>query len=288
MRWLRGSLSLTLAGYSLKKNPRSTTANLHGSIQLSEPSMTSKRHATRIEQSNRRHYIARITRVVNNASRSQIVGVVLGFVFLALGLSNSNANNPQPTIDSNSISSISIEKSREADESTKNPRKVFSIDLTQEKQKADRTAIAQATEDHSGQQTPTRPAKPTSPAMSFNATEKTSAAEATLNVNSLTATATDGEVIGPPSPFREVSHRIKSGENLSEVFASVGLSQRDVYEITSSGEQGKALTRMFPGETLTFSFRDDQLHSIVRQKNPLESVHFTLSGDSYSLSLIHI
>lgn len=86
---------------------------------------------------------------------------------------------------------------------------------------------------------------------------------------------------------RKVKRTIKSGDNLSEVFSSVGLSQRDVYDITSSGKQGKALTKMFPGESLTFIFNHDKtLNKIIRDKSALEAIHFSAKNGHYK-SQIH-
>ena len=77
---------------------------------------------------------------------------------------------------------------------------------------------------------------------------------------------------------------IKSGDNLSTVFQSVGLGAQTVYRITQSGDEGKALTRMFPGETLAFVFNgDDALQKIVRQKSALESITFTPNEKSFSV-----
>jgi murein DD-endopeptidase MepM/ murein hydrolase activator NlpD len=98
---------------------------------------------------------------------------------------------------------------------------------------------------------------------------------ASFSAVSMQPVANHNGFIGPLPKTRAISRTIKSGDNLSELFSSVGLSQRDVYDITRNDAQGKALTRMFPGETLTFIFdHSDALHEIVRQKSALESVHF--------------
>ncbi len=112
------------------------------------------------------------------------------------------------------------------------------------------------------------------------------------------ATEQDGEFLGEAShsvssaidtsritaaPVEIIKERtIRSGDNLSTVFKSVGLSASEVYRITQSGEEGKALTRMYPGETLAFVFNeDDALQQIVREKSALESITFTPREDGY-------
>ena len=83
-------------------------------------------------------------------------------------------------------------------------------------------------------------------------------------------------VLPEPKPAnKRVTETIKRGDNLSMVFARVGLSGKDVYQVVQSGSEGKALTRMFPGEALEFVLDgDNRLQKIIRIKSPLESVYF--------------
>jgi len=74
---------------------------------------------------------------------------------------------------------------------------------------------------------------------------------------------------------KHIHQTLKKGDNLSMVFDRVGLNARDVYQVVQAGDEGKALTRMFPGEQLEFVLgEDDQLEKVIRIKSPLESIHF--------------
>lgn len=86
-----------------------------------------------------------------------------------------------------------------------------------------------------------------------------------------------------PEPEKEhklITETVKRGDNLSNVFSRVGLSGRDVYQVVQSGKEGKALTRMFPGEELEFVLDgNNELQKIIRVKSPLESVYFVRQQD---------
>lgn len=88
-------------------------------------------------------------------------------------------------------------------------------------------------------------------------------------------------VLPEPAPlYRHIQQTIKKGDNLSMVFSRVGLNGKDVYQVVESGTEGKALTRMFPGEELEFVLdSQDRLQKIIRIKSALESVYFVRQAD---------
>lgn len=90
-----------------------------------------------------------------------------------------------------------------------------------------------------------------------------------------------------PQKVRNIVRMIKPGDTLSEVFDSVGLSANDVFTITNSGDEGKALVKMFPGESLAFEFaQGDTLVRVSRDKSPLETIHFTPSQSGFDVERI--
>ena len=90
-----------------------------------------------------------------------------------------------------------------------------------------------------------------------------------------------------PQKVRNIVRMIKPGDTLSEVFDSVGLSANDVFTITNSGDEGKALVKMFPGESLAFEFaQGDTLVRVSRDKSPLETIHFTPSQSGFDIERI--
>jgi len=76
--------------------------------------------------------------------------------------------------------------------------------------------------------------------------------------------------IAKPTQWQSVT--VKSGDNLSTLFARVGLNAQDVYRIASVTKKSKVLKTLFPGEQLDFVINADQLEKVRYIKNPLERV----------------
>lgn len=73
---------------------------------------------------------------------------------------------------------------------------------------------------------------------------------------------------------------VKSGDNLSLLFQRAGLSDRDVYEFTSSGDDAKALRRLFPGHQLAFQIDGDgKLQQLRHIESKLKSKHYIRNGE---------
>jgi murein DD-endopeptidase MepM/ murein hydrolase activator NlpD len=105
--------------------------------------------------------------------------------------------------------------------------------------------------------------------------------QSTASAAKLTAVAELHTVLPEPAPlYQHIQQTIKKGDNLSMVFSRVGLNGKDVYQVVESGKEGKALTRMFPGEELEFVLdKQNRLQKIIRIKSPLESVYFVRQDD---------
>ena len=98
--------------------------------------------------------------------------------------------------------------------------------------------------------------------------------QASINSNANNSNETLAEAVA--AEYQRFIQPIKPGDNLSMVFDRVGLSAREVLNVVNSSTEGKALTRMFPGESLEFVINDDKvLVEVIRRKSLLESVHFT-------------
>lgn len=80
-------------------------------------------------------------------------------------------------------------------------------------------------------------------------------------------------VIQPASvepPWQE--QVVRKGDNLSLIFKRAGFSDRDVYEIVNQAPDGKALSRIYPGQTIAFQAADDSsLHGVRHIRSPLET-----------------
>ncbi|MAV76326.1 MAG: peptidase M23 [Cellvibrionales bacterium] len=112
--------------------------------------------------------------------------------------------------------------------------------------------------------------------------ERSLAAQANSDLNSQASTNSNADNSNEPlaeavvAEHQRFAQPIKPGDNLSMVFDRVGLSAREVLNVVNSSTEGKALTRMFPGESLEFVINDDKvLVEVIRRKSLLESIHFT-------------
>ena len=102
--------------------------------------------------------------------------------------------------------------------------------------------------------------------------------QASLNANARDSNGSLTEAVA--EDHQRFIQPIKPGDNLSMVFDRVGLSAREVLNVVNSSTEGKALTRMFPGESLEFVINDDKvLIEVIRRKSLLESVHFTRNDE---------
>ena len=79
---------------------------------------------------------------------------------------------------------------------------------------------------------------------------------------------------------------VGSGDNLSLIFARAGFSERDVYQV-SSADGGRALRKIFPGETI--AFLKDESNELVKVKHVqsrLKWTTFSRSGSQYSAQTV--
>jgi len=93
-----------------------------------------------------------------------------------------------------------------------------------------------------------------------------------------------------PEPRTEEAWReipVKSGDNLSLIFQRAGLADGDVYHIVHNADGGKALTRMYPGQSLSFLLDSDGgLQGLRHQLSPLQTTSYRRQGDTYTVESI--
>jgi murein DD-endopeptidase MepM/ murein hydrolase activator NlpD len=120
------------------------------------------------------------------------------------------------------------------------------------------------------------------PAGEVNANRKAVQIELPLTLEPMPA-ARAGPVSG--EVWQEIP--VKAGDNLSIIFQKVGLSKTDVYHLVHNAEGGKALRRMFPGQSLSFLLDPaGKLAALRHQQSPLQTTLYRRLGDSYSVELI--
>ncbi len=190
-------------------------------------------------------------RLLGKLTRLQIIVLSVAMCSIVFGLGTSLTSSPSPT---------AINSALPAEQSS--DRKV--IELT----------LGDATDaDHSRK------------AVTYNSS-LSNASSAIDNRNTGQASPTEA-ALEQPQAVRNIVRMIEPGDTLSEVFDSVGLSANDVLAITTSGAEGKALVKMFPGESLAFEFTPgDTLARVSRDKSPLETIHFTPSQSGFDVERI--
>lgn len=86
--------------------------------------------------------------------------------------------------------------------------------------------------------------------------------------------------VPPEQPWEELT--IKRGDNLSVLFKRAGFSDRELYRIVNGAEHGKALAKMFPGQTLAFqTSTEGELQALDFRVSALETVRYRLSDTDW-------
>ena len=82
------------------------------------------------------------------------------------------------------------------------------------------------------------------------------------------------------TPWNDVT--VKPGDNLSLIFKRAGFSDRDIYRITKKTALGKSLTKIFPGQTISFQGSEQNgLEAVRHVISALESVTYKDSESGF-------
>ena len=80
---------------------------------------------------------------------------------------------------------------------------------------------------------------------------------------------------------------IKSGDNLSEIFLNVGLTDQDLFRVLDSSDEAQILNRVYPGYELGFLVSNSgELDKLQVLKNPLEGFIFIREEGEYRVEQI--
>ena len=80
---------------------------------------------------------------------------------------------------------------------------------------------------------------------------------------------------------------VASGDNLSQIFAKAGLSDRDLFRVLNSSDEAQILNNVYPGYQLNFLIPEKGLLDQLRVlKSPLEGYLFKRSGNDFSVEEI--
>jgi len=88
-------------------------------------------------------------------------------------------------------------------------------------------------------------------------------------------------------PEKWTSVTVKSGDSLSTLFQRVGLSAQDVYQVSQATKKTKALSPLFPGDTLDFLIKNERLDKVRLIKTPLlQTIVQRKDGTNYTVETI--
>lgn len=89
----------------------------------------------------------------------------------------------------------------------------------------------------------------------------------------------------PVENWRRVE--VRSGDTLAGIFAGMGLSTKTMYDVISAGEAAKALTRIFPGEEISFLLDEQgQLKSLRYPIDDSVTLHVDHDGTGFKTTLL--
>lgn len=83
-----------------------------------------------------------------------------------------------------------------------------------------------------------------------------------------------------------VTETVKPGDNLSTIFQRAGLSNRSLYTLMSTNEEAVQLTRLYPGQTLSFAIEEGQLKALRHQKSDLVRVDFNFVDEQFEYTKV--
>ena len=127
------------------------------------------------------------------------------------------------------------------------------------------------------------------------------AAGAAPSVATATETLSDPEVVAVTTAEKQPEHlvidaipfedqwqdfKVSNGDSLSGIFFKAGLNATDVYRVTNAVKESKALTRIYPGQTLSFLIKDNQLVQLKHIRSKLDTTVITKTEDGYTLDEI--
>ena len=104
-----------------------------------------------------------------------------------------------------------------------------------------------------------------------------------------TATPADADIQQTPTEPNWKNLTVKSGDNLSSLFAKANLNDRDLYELFDENKNAKELRNIAPGQKMAFLVdHQGKLQQLKYFKNALDSLNFTRNNTGFSSQAINI
>lgn len=90
------------------------------------------------------------------------------------------------------------------------------------------------------------------------------------------------EETAPPTIVENwIDYDVRSGDTLTSLFKRAGLSARDVYQVSQATSENKVLSRLYPGQTLSFLIQGGELDKLRFVKDRLNSVEIVRTDAGY-------
>lgn len=83
-----------------------------------------------------------------------------------------------------------------------------------------------------------------------------------------------------------VSYTIGKGDTLSSLFSKVGLNSRDVYSVTNASRHNKGLSRIYPGQKISFLIENNELKKLRLVRSKLVSTQIEKTENGYVSQII--
>ena len=83
-----------------------------------------------------------------------------------------------------------------------------------------------------------------------------------------------------------VSYTIGKGDTLSSLFSKAGLNSQDVYSVTNASRHNKGLSRIYPGQEISFLIENNELKKLRLIRSKLVSTHIEKTENGYVSQII--
>ncbi|WP_343222656.1 OapA family protein [Marinobacterium ramblicola] len=89
------------------------------------------------------------------------------------------------------------------------------------------------------------------------------------------------EAVAPQIMENWIDYDVRSGDSLTSIFKRAGLSARDVYQISQATSENQVLSRLYPGQTLSFLIQEGELQKLRFVQDKLNSIEIARTADGY-------
>lgn len=89
----------------------------------------------------------------------------------------------------------------------------------------------------------------------------------------------------PEKPENWVTYKVQKNDNLTSLFKRAGLTATDVYYVSKSTNEEKTLSRLYPGQSLSFLIEEGHLKKVKYVQSALKTAYIVRQPDSKEFTL---